>query len=201
MKYIGIIGRINDGYKFNEEVIRVIYRYNCVPIGIIVDFKDEPHKIFNQIKPLLDSCDGFILQGGSEYYDIDMLIVRYLYEKNIPVLGICLGMQTIAMTFNGQIGGIASHLSQEKYVHEVDIDTSSYLYQIIGQKKILVNSRHKDSIISTDLTVSGRNEDVIEAIEDNTKSFFIGVQWHPESILDENSLRLFTTFFRMVNKE
>ncbi len=195
MKCIGIIGRENDGIKFNQEIINVIYEFGYTPIGIIVDFKKDSNLVFNSIKELIDMCDGFILQGGNEYFEIDKLITKYLYNKNIPTLGICLGMQTMAMTFNGQMGAIASHLSNEKYVHDIEIDSNSYLYSIIGKDKILVNSRHKDSIIKTNLNISAK-KDIIEAIEDKDKHFFIGVQWHPESLMDEESYKLFNEFFK-----
>ena len=53
--YIGIIGRKNeDKITFNQEIINVIYKYNCIPIGIIVDFNNNPNKEFYKIKNLLD---------------------------------------------------------------------------------------------------------------------------------------------------
>lgn len=195
MHYIGIIGRKNeDKITFNQEVINVIYKYKFVPIGIIVDFNNNPNLEFNKIKNIIDLCDGFILQGGSDYYDIDILITKYLYDKNIPTLGICLGMQTMAMTFNGIMGEISNHNSKNKYVHEIEINKNSKLYNIVKKNKILVNSRHNSYILNTDLDVSATNN-IIEAIEDKSKKFFIGVQWHPESIMDENSILLFNSFF------
>ena len=195
MHYIGIIGRKNDNkITFNQEIINVIHKYNCIPIGIIVDFDNDPNIEFNKIKNIIDLCNGFILQGGSEYYDIDILITKYLYENNIPTLGICLGMQTMAMTFNGTMSEIENHNSKSKYVHDIKINRNSKLYNIIKKDKIFVNSRHNSYIINTDLDVSATNN-IIEAIEDKNKKFFIGVQWHPESIMDENSILLFNSFF------
>lgn len=195
MHYIGIIGRKNDNkITFNQEVINVINKYNCIPIGIIVDFDNDPNIEFNKIKNIIDLCDGFILQGGSNYYDIDILITKYLYENNIPTLGICLGMQTMAMTFNGTISEINNHNRKNKYVHYIKINENSKLYNIIKKDKIFVNSRHNSYIVNTDLDVSATNN-IIEAIEDKNKKFFIGVQWHPESIMDENSILLFNYFF------
>ena len=196
MKYIGMIGRLNgDRITYNQEIIEAIYRYHCIPLGIIVNFAKDSQTEWNLIRPLLDLCSGFILQGGSEYYEIDTLIIKYLYEKNIPTLGICLGMQTMAMCFNGEMGTIGnSHKSNEKYVHTVDIVKSSKLFEIIQKDKIMVNSRHQDYIIKTDLQVSA-TANIIEAVEDKTKDFFIGVQWHPESLQDENNEKIFKNFF------
>lgn len=195
MKYIGIIGRINnDKITFNKELIDVIDKYNVMPIGIIVNFNNNPSEEFNKIKGLIDMCDFFILQGGNEIFDIDIYIVKYLYSKNIPTLGICLGMQTMSIAFNGNIGSIKNHNINNKYAHNILINKNSKLYSIIQKENILVNSRHNDYITNTDLKVSATNN-IIEAVEDENKLFFIGVQWHPESIYDENNKLLFDFLF------
>ncbi len=192
--YIGIIGRKNNKITFNEEVINVIHKYNYTPLGIIVDFENDSKQEFLKVKPLIDLCSGFILQGGTDYYDIDIIITKYLHQNNIPTLGICLGMQTMAMAFNGIMKDIANHQSNDLYVHKVNINKNSKLYSIIQKDKIMVNSRHKSYIYKTDLNVSAKIN-IIEAIEDFNKDFFIGVQWHPETLMDENSILLFNSFF------
>ena len=190
--YIGIIGRLNDDkITYNKEIIDIIYKYNCLPICISLQFID---KELNKVKQLIDMCDGFILQGGNEFYNSDLEIIKYLYDNDIPTLGICLGMQTMASLFNGKMDKIDNHYSLDKYVHTIYINDKSKLFNIINKNKILVNSRHKYYITNTDLSVSSYS-DVIESIEDNNKKFFIGVQWHPESIMDENSEKLFKNFF------
>jgi len=204
MSFIGIIGRRKKGKRnsltFNQEVIQKIQEFHAIPVGILVDFEEDSKKEFEQILPLLQLCDGFILQGGSEYYDIDILIIKYAYENNISTLGICLGMQTMAMTFGGIMSTIgSSHNKDFEYVHDIEIIKDSKLYNIIQRENIPVNSRHKDYIVSTNLFVSARSN-VIEAIEATDKDFFIGVQWHPESLKDENTQKLFTAFFNNVKK-
>ena len=196
--YIGIIGRKNDDkITFNKEIIDVIKKYDFIPLGIIVDFENNSDNEFIKTKPLIDLCSGIILQGGSDYYDIDIIMTKYLHKNNIPTLGICLGMQTMAMAFNGNMGDINNHKSDKLYVHSVDINKNSKLYDILKKDKIMVNSRHKSYIINTDLKVSGQ-ANIIEAIEDNAKDFFIGVQWHPETLMDENSILLFNNFFSSI---
>ncbi len=197
--YIGIIGRKNDDkITFNEEIINVINKYKFTPIGVIVDFNNNPTLEFNKVKQLIDICDGFILQGGSEYYDIDILITKYLYEKDKPTLGICLGMQTMSMTFDGIMGDVENHKSIKRYVHEIKINQDSKLYKIIKKNKIIVNSRHKSYIVNTNLKTSALANNIIEAIEDTNKKFFIGIQWHPETLMDKNSILLFNSFFSSI---
>lgn len=197
MKYVGIIGRSNsDKITFNKEVIDIIDKYNLVPIGIIVDFNNDVNEEFNKVKVLIDMCNYFILQGGIEYYDIDIKIVKYLYDLNMPTLGICLGMQTMAMAFDGNMNDIDGHYSNNKYVHSINIDENSKLYSIIKKNNILVNSRHHSYIVNTKLFVSSLSN-VIESIEDKNKKFFIGLQWHPESIYDENNKKIFDYFFNL----
>ena len=103
----------------------------------------------------------------------------------------------MAMAFNGNMGDINNHKSDKLYVHSVDINKNSKLYDILKKDKIIVNSRHKSYIINTDLKISGQ-ANIIEAIEDNAKDFFIGVQWHPETLMDENSILLFNNFFSSI---
>ena len=70
LKYIGVIGRINDNkITYNKEIIDVIYKYNCIPICISLKFDNDEFEI---IKPLIDMCNGFIFQGGNEFYNIDL---------------------------------------------------------------------------------------------------------------------------------
>lgn len=203
-KKIGIISREEKHFKqnykvFNEEIIRVINKYNSIPIGIIVDFENNSDIEFNKIKKIINFCDGIILQGGDDFYEIDKKIVKYLYEKNIPTLGICLGMQTMCMALGGEMDTLKNldHCKDDFYVHQININKESKLYDIVKDQEIIVNSRHKDYIKHTNLSVGAISNDyVIEEVEDKNKKFFVGVQWHPETIFfDKNSILLFNDFF------
>lgn len=188
---IGLIGRINDNrITFNKEIIDIIIKNNYIPLGIITNVNNDSKLELEKLKPIIDLCNGFILQGGDEYYDIDLLITKYLYDNNIPTLGICLGMQIMGVLNSGFLIDIDNHLNTK---HKIKIKKISKLYEIIKKEEIIVNSRHKSILSNTNLDIS--TIDIIEAIEDKNKRFFIGVQWHPESLLDENSNLLFKSFF------
>lgn len=158
-----------------KDIASSIIKYGGIPIPIVIDD-------YETTLNLIDKCAGIIIQGGDTYTDKHLRIVNYLYDNNIPTLGICLGMQMMGMLFNGKLGHIDNHKSNLNYVHEITIDKKSLLYKIIKQDKIMVNSRHHDYLISTDLNVSAKS-DVCEAIESKNRVFFLGVQWHPETMI------------------
>ena len=159
-----------------KDIVKSIIKFGGVCIPIYVDD-------YASALTLIKMCDGVIIQGGDNYSDDVLRIVNKLYDMNKPTLGICLGMQMMGVLFNGKLGKIENHKSKLNYVHEVSIKKDSLLYKIIKKDKIMVNSRHNDYLINTDLDVSGKS-DVIEAIESKNRVFFLGLQWHPESMIE-----------------
>ena len=192
-----IIGIITRDYKSkNKHNIKYVYsdiidsitKSGGIPIGITND------------KSYIDICDGFIFQGGDNIIDGDIELLRILYQKNKPVLGICLGMQEMGRLFNGKEIKIDNH-NISNY-HEVNIKKDTLLYKIINTPKILVNSRHKYMITDVNTTITGMSSDnVIEAIEDTNKRFFLGLEWHPENMYsyDLNSRKIFDYFIKICN--
>ena len=88
--------------------------------------------------------------------------------------------------------------------HSITIYKNTRLFEILNEYNINVNNRHIYELKGTNLTISARSDDgVIEAIEDSNKSFFIGVEWHPEDIieLDKNNLKIFKEFVQICNKK
>lgn len=189
-KRVGILLRLDETYHLNKELVKWIEEYKIIPIGIVSDKLEDMIEITNL-------CDGIILQGGRDYTEIELEYVRYLYKENIPTFGICLGMQMMAVALNGKLGTLESniHQSNKFYVHKVEVLKNTKLHNIVKSDIIDVNSRHTDYVKYMSLTVSGYSEDgVIEAVEDKNHKFFLGVQWHPESIKDIHSIRLLETF-------
>ena len=180
-----------------EDLRTSVINSGGIPLGIlpsIISLNDSGIDIF----ALIDKCDGIIFQGGDKFYKYDLECLEYVYKKDIPVLGICLGMQTMGCFAGGILEKIDKHYSKnKKYSHKVYIDKESKLYSIFKQDSISVNSRHIERLITTDLDVVGIDDDGnIEAIEDKDKKFFIGVQWHPENMYSYDILekKLFDYF-------
>ena len=171
-----------------SDFISSVKKSNGIPISI-------SNKNFSDY---LNICDGFILQGGDDIDDDNLNIINTLYEKDIPLLGICLGMQEIAYNYNGIVYDIDNH--KHSNLHEITINKDSLLYKILGCHKTLVNSRHKSAIMSTDLFISATSDNnIIEAIESKDKKFFIGLQWHPENLYEKdlNSRKIFDYFIKI----
>ena len=167
----------------NEEINKIIIKNKAIPLGI--DIKN--------INEIIDIIDGFVFQGGNEYQEEEKELIKYLYKNNIPTLGICLGMQEIVETFNGTLYEISNH---KNTYHEINIGQNTKLYDIIKKDKITVNSRHEFAVKNTNFNISAKAENIIEAIEDKKKEFFIGVEWHPESLDNTDSKKLFNYFIK-----
>ncbi len=207
MKTIGIILRSFKSsfreiplYGIRDDLIKFLIKYNDINIICIPVFFENENEL-ERIKNTLNLCDGIIFPGGIGIKDMDLKIMKYLYDIDKPTLGICLGMQIMGKTFNGEVienGADKSHDGTYSYTHKITIDKTSKLYEIMGKEKIIVNSRHQDYVKSTTLKCTAVSDDnLIEAIEDKNKKFFIGVQWHPESMIDdEYSNKLFDSFIK-----
>lgn len=205
-KTIGIISReyIADYqykevklYGFRKDLVPYLRKYDVNVISIPVVFENENE--FEKVKEIVDFSDGIIFPGGSEMYDIDYKIIKYLYEMDKPTLGICLGFQIMAKAFNGKDRVLiesGNHASEDEYVHNIKIKKDSVLYKIIGEEEIKVNSRHTKQVPYTELDcVAYSDDNVLEAIEAKNKKFFMGIQWHPESLLDDIYSKRFFDYF------
>lgn len=194
MVIIGILLRDNlDKLCVKKELFEFVKISGGIPVGIYLE----------DYKSYLDICSGFILPGGTDYSKDELDFINLLYENNKVVLGICLGMQAMGVSLGGNITDVCNHSSNYKYVHEIIIDKNSKLGKILGTNRVLVNSRHKSAIMNSNLNVSARSLDnIIEAVEDENHRFFIGVQWHPESLINDiNSRKLFASFIEAAKGE
>lgn len=193
MKIIGIVTRksiSDENHNIDivyNDIVNAVKKNGGIPIGLILE---------EDYKELLDICDGIIFQGGDELEEYDLKALKYAYDKDIPVLGICLGMQLMGVLFNGTLIEIPNHKKQLDYAHSIRIKRDSKLYEMFDKDIIKVNSRHKYVLKNTNLDIIGiSNDGYIEAIEEKNKRFFLGIQWHPESMVyDEDQNKIFEYF-------
>jgi putative glutamine amidotransferase len=136
---------------------------------------------------------------------LELAILRRAFATDRPLLGICAGGQLMNVALGGSL---IQHLGDklpthrqpgEKYSarHPIHIEGGSGLYRILGKSETETNSSHHQAIgrVADALRVTARSPDgVVEAVEAPAKRFYIGVQWHPETDPNPDSLKLFQAF-------
>jgi putative glutamine amidotransferase len=135
--------------------------------------------------------------------DFEIALVREARRRNLPIFAICRGVQVLNVAFGGsliqdiptQVAGALEHkqgMPQHKpfdLAHEVWLEKESLLAKLMKERlsdadTLEVNSRHHQSVktLAQGFQVTATAPDgVIEAIEDPTARFCLGVQWHPEN--------------------
>lgn len=201
-------------YEVVNPIVEKISKYGGIPIGIfptqVEDFQNKKLSEISELTNLektdlnqtLSMCDAIIKPGALKIYGFERYIYNYAFQKDVPYIGICAGMQMMAYYNKDNVKnernedkGVIHH-SKEKYVHEIRILKDTLLYDILDKEEIMVNSRHNFHITSPGThEVSAYSKDgLIEAIENKDKKFQLGLQWHPEMLDDENTEKLFTRF-------
>lgn len=159
---------------------------------------EEKENLIAQLK----LCDGVILQGGAETDNYEIVIAKYCYENDVPILGICAGQNNIARALGGTIYKIPNPEKHDKpidkYVHSININKNSKFYEIVQTDKMQVNSRHKRTIKECPNLdkVAFCEDGYPDVIESKNKTFYIGVRFHPESLykIDEKHNKIFKDF-------
>lgn len=206
-------------YEVPNEITNMIIKNGGIPLGIFPTqdeiFQDKKISDINkmtfkekiELNRILNKCDGIIKPGALRIYNYERYIYSYTFERNVPYMGICAGMQLMA-GYNKDINNIRNdekvinHHSNDKYVHKLKILKNTLLYEILKEEEIMVNSRHRYHIDSSGIhSVSAISEDnIIEAIENDSRKFHIGLQWHPETLDDNNSNKIFNRFIEESKK-
>jgi len=189
-----------------------------------VESSEEASEVINLIQGLLLSGGGDISPAymkeearrgiGGCFPERDMseiMLTQLAMQGDLPLLGICRGIQVLAIAAGGRIyqdipsqyptAMEHSQTAPRQYAwHDVDIVEESVLFRLLGERKLGVNSLHHQAVSeippgfrSNALASDGINE----GIEKTDAKFCIGVQWHPESL--ENDKHSETIFKRFVD--
>ena len=147
--------------------------------------------------------DTVILKEGRTAAELALL--QGALGRNLPVLGICGGQQLLAVVLGGALiqhipdtvpDALAHEQPNPRHEpgHAVDIIPGTLLHRIVGATEMQVNSSHHQAVLNPGLrgVVNAVAEDgVIEGIEDPAFRFCLGVQWHPEFLIDPGDARIF----------
>lgn len=157
--------------------------------GIDVDpgfYGAEPHPELGIVDPARDH--------------FELALYRAAKARNLPVLGICRGIQLINVAQGGtlyqHVPDLENAIQHEQTdiggapSHGVRLEQGSQLAQAFGSNLIRTNSYHHQAVagLGEDLRVSARSSDgVVEGIESTSEHYVLGVQWHPEMSFQQYS--------------
>lgn len=127
----------------------------------------------------------------------DFTLLETAIKVKKPILAICYGTQLVNVALGGSlIQDIPSEVetpiihkdsNNKQYTHSVTVNKDTLLYKIVGTDRIEANSTHHQAIkkAGKGLTDTAHTADgITEAIELNDYQFLLGVQWHPERMID-----------------
>jgi N5-(cytidine 5'-diphosphoramidyl)-L-glutamine hydrolase len=203
-KKIGISLRViqNKNYEEKRDAISHDWSQFCEELNFIPIL--IPNTLSN-IELFLEKLelDGIILSGGGdigldiERDETEKKLLKYGIKNNLPILGVCRGMQIINKFFNGEVIKTQNneHVNLD---HSINIIEESFS-NIIG-KEIFVNSYHNNIIFQNNL---GKNLKpfAITKKDNSIEGFFhnqysvIGVMWHPERKQNKNNKLLLQKIF------
>lgn len=208
---------ITTNYEGIDATVRSAYYRQILHAGgtplLIPPVADIP-----TILSTLDTVDAVLLTGGGDFNPLwngdepmpglhninrerdlpELLLTRFAYDRQMPLLGICRGIQTLAIALDGHVVQDMPHTEQllkhsqdadrEEPTHSVSIFPQTTLHSIYNADRIYVNSFHHQAIDvpGSRLRTSAKAPDgTIEAIESSEHKAVLGVQWHPEWLGDD----------------
>ena len=219
---IGITGNYTEqACKLAEGYYKSVVAAGGVPV--IIPPVSDPDVILNTLCRL----DGLILSGGGDHNPLwvgeqpspklgdvcgerdlpELLITQLAYNRQLPILGICRGIQTLAVALGGHVAQDIGDIQEVKHsqsadrttpTHTVTIEQDSTLYRLYQESslpssleetggRLFVNSFHHQAVSDAGpkfRVVARATDGIIEAIESAEHKSILGVQWHPECLAD-----------------
>ena len=224
---IGITPSHKNGmkeYNIKKNYVEAVVAAGGTPL-ILPVVEDE--KI---ISSYLELIDGLLLSGGIDpdpkYWEeesepgmgkidplrdeFELFLLTEAIRMDLPLLGICRGLQMLNIAFGGTIiqdlstekGRYLKHMQDAPHwypTHKIEIKGESLLKKVLGTDIYSVNSFHHQACgeLGDGLKVTAKTSDgIVEAVEGTDKEFVLGVQWHPETMYnkDRTTLNIFKNF-------
>ena len=221
---IGLTGNFRDGdCTLAEGYYQSVLKAGGIPSII------PPHEDADVLSETLAGLDGILLTGGADINPLflgeepikelhginprrdrqELLLTRLAADRQIPILGICRGIQTMNAAFGGALyQDIHSQMEGKRIKHDQDLDRTyashtvsieegTILHELFKTNTLAVNSFHHQAVMepAPGFRVCARSTDgVIEAMESTEHKSMLGVQWHPECFIlrgDECMMPLF----------
>lgn len=177
------------------------------------------------LEAYVDRLSGLVLTGGAfdippEAYgqiareglgpvkpgrtSFETLLLKEALARNLPVLGICGGMQLLNVVKGGtlyqdlrrELPHAKEHEQPQERSHPhhpVEVKPNTLLASMVGKGQLMVNSTHHQAVhqLGENLLVNALAPDgVVEGIESTQHAFAVGVQWHPEMLLESMPIHL-----------
>ncbi len=228
---IGITGNYGEkGCELAEGYWRSVFCAGGVPL-VIPPIEDEA-----TTRKVLQHVDGLLLSGGGDLNPLlvgeepvpqlggvcpqrdeaELMLIRLACEEQVPILGICRGIQMLAVALGGKLyqdlgsqyteGPLLKHnqaMPRSYASHSVSVEADSLLHRIMQSKRLQVNSFHHQAVreAGPHLRVAARATDgVIEAVESCEGKSIVGVQWHPECFILQQDERMMPLFGWLVGE-
>ena len=195
---------------FISSELKLIKNYLDIIHGLLVtggDFDIDP-KLYGEKK------NSSKISLKKERTNFEFQITKYAVDKNLPLLGICGGQQLLNVVLGGTLiqhipDFINTNIKHEQAnprneaSHIVKINKGTKLKKIIGTSEMFVNSAHHQAVkeLGERLIINAKSNDgIIEGFESTDLDFYLGIQWHPEFLIDPGDLKIFESFISYAKK-
>ena len=226
---IGVTFSNNIGDNPSNNYIRAVEEFGGIPRTLYPGISEDA---FDGIDGLLLTGGGDIHPDnfGEPYHpslkfvsedrdELEIPLCQKAIEDDLPVFGICRGIQVMSVAMGGSLyqdihdeyrqdALIHTQIDNEDSRHEIEIK-GSRLIEIVGKKRDEVNSSHHQAVndIGDGFVMAARcaADGIVEAMENRSKRFVIGVQYHPERMLEtpeflEHRRNLFEAFIKAASE-